>query len=172
MTRKTNTWVWVGAAILALVLVGGAAFSAGAWWLKREARQAGVDANSVQEDPADNGANHGIAAVGADQKLPAGVPVYPGAKLQTTYEVDGNGANGSGAYEYEFSTPDRPAKVLDYYHRSLEKAGMTLALNNHTADGGMLVAEDDAGRRSLRVIVDREGDKTTINLTARVKQLN
>jgi hypothetical protein len=102
--------------------------------------------------------------------VPAEVPVYPGAKVKSTFQVDGNGEKGQGAYEYEFTTLDAPAKILDYYHRTLEKAGMKLALQTHTADGGMLVAEDDANRRTLRVIVSRDADATTINLTARVKR--
>jgi hypothetical protein len=102
--------------------------------------------------------------------VPAEVPVYPGAKVKSTYQVDGNGEKGQGAYEYEFTTPDAPAKILDYYHRTLEKAGMKLALQTHTTDGGMLVAEDDANRRTLRVIVSRDAGATTINLTARVKR--
>jgi hypothetical protein len=112
-----------------------------------------------------------VVEVGGDaDKVPAEVPVYPGAKVQATFEVDGDGGKGLGAYEYEFSTPDPASNVLDYYHRTLEDAGMKLALNTHTADGGMLVAEDDPNHRTLRVIVRRDADKTTINVTARVKK--
>jgi hypothetical protein len=118
----------------------------------------------------DNG-RHTVVEVGGDaDKVPAGVPVYPGAKVQATFEVDGDGGKGQGAYEYEFSTPDAPSKVMDYYHRTLEDAGMKLALNTPAADGGMLVAEDDANHRTLRVIVRQDADRTTINLTARVKK--
>jgi hypothetical protein len=106
---------------------------------------------------------------GDADKVPAEVPVYPGAKVQSTFQVDGN-EKVQGAYEYEFTTPDAPAKILDYYHRTLEKAGMKLALQTHTPDGGMLVAEDDANRRTLRVIVTRDANGATINLTARLKR--
>ncbi|MBV8902291.1 MAG: zinc ribbon domain-containing protein [Acidobacteriia bacterium] len=120
----------------------------------------------------DENGKHAVVDLGPDaaNKLPAEVPVYPGAKVQATFEVDGNGEKGLGAYEYEFLTPDAPSKVLDYYHRRLEDDGMTLALNNHSADDGMIVAEDDAHRRTLRVIVSRDSDGTKINLTARVKR--
>jgi hypothetical protein len=111
-----------------------------------------------------------IGGSGDTAKVPAEVPVYPGAKVKSTFQVDGNGEKTLGAYEYEFATPDPPAKILDYYHRTLEQAGMKLALHTHTANGGMLVAEDDANRRTLRVIVTRDSDETTINLTARVKR--
>jgi hypothetical protein len=118
----------------------------------------------------DNGRKAVVQLGGDAEKIPAGVPVYPGAKVQATFEVDGNGANGQGAYEYEFSTPDAPSKVVAWYHRKLEEDGRKLALHNDSPDGGMLVAEDDANRRTLRVIVSRDSSGTTINLTARVKR--
>jgi hypothetical protein len=123
-------------------------------------------------EAADENGRHAVVDLGqnAANKLPAEVPIYPGAKVQATFEVDGNGEKGLGAYEYEFLTSDAPSKVLDYYHRRLEDDAMTLALNNHSADGGMIVAEDDAHRRTLRVIVSRDSDGTKINLTAWVKR--
>jgi hypothetical protein len=118
----------------------------------------------------DNGRKAAVQLGGDAEKIPAEVPVYPGAKVQATFEVDGDGANGQGAYEYEFSTPDAPAKVVAWYHRKLEEDGRKLALHNDSPDGGMLVAEDDANRRTLRVIVSRDTDGTKINVTARVKK--
>jgi hypothetical protein len=90
--------------------------------------------------------------------------------VQATFEVDGNGAGGQGAYEYEFSTPDAPSNVVAWYHSKLQEDGRKLALHNSSPDGGMLVAEDDANRRTLRVIVSRDRNGTTINVTARVKK--
>jgi hypothetical protein len=117
----------------------------------------------------DNGKKAVIEVGGDAEKIPSSVPVYPGAKVQATFEVDGDGANGQGAYEYEFGTADPPSKVVAWYHKKLEEGGMKLALHNDSPDGGMLVAEDDANRRTLRVIVSREAKGTTINVTARVK---
>jgi len=118
----------------------------------------------------DNGKKAVIEIGGDAERIPEGVPVYPGAKVQATFEVDGDGAKGQGAYEYEFSTPDAPVKVVAWYHQKLEEDGLKLALHNDTHDGGMLVAEDDANRRTLRVIVSRDANGTTINVTARVKK--
>ncbi|MBV9504520.1 MAG: zinc ribbon domain-containing protein [Acidobacteriia bacterium] len=101
--------------------------------------------------------------------LPSDLPVYPGAKVEATFEVDGNRESGEhGAYEYEFSTPDAPAKVMAFYERKLSGAGLHLALHNSTQKGGMLVAEDDDHHRTLRVIVSKESEGTTINVTARL----
>lgn len=118
----------------------------------------------------DNGKKAVVQLGGDSEKVPAEVPVYPGAKVQATFEVDGDGAKGQGAYEYEFSTPDAPSKVFAWYHTRLQEDGRKLALHNESADGGMLVAEDDANRRTLRVIVGRDANGTTINVTARVKK--
>ena len=112
-----------------------------------------------------------LEAGGEGVNVPANVPRYPGAKVQGSFEVDGNDkGDGGGAYEYGFSTPDAPAKVVAFYRQKLEEMGMKLALQNSTPDGGMLVAEDDANRRTLRVIVSRDSGGTTINVTARVKK--
>ncbi len=118
----------------------------------------------------DNGKHTAVEFGGDPDRVPADVPVYPGAQVRATFQVDGDGGKGLGAYEYEFSTPDTPSKVVDYYHRRLEDYGMKLVLNTHTTDGGMLVGEDDANNRTLRVIVSRDDKGTTINLTARVKK--
>jgi hypothetical protein len=143
---------------------------------RRSGKQITVTFDQVRKgnfrfEASDDNGRHTVLDFGGDGvKLPTDLPAYPGAKVQATYEVDGNGDKGQGGYEYEFSTPDAPSKVIDYYHRKLEDAGMTLALNTHTSDGGMLVAQDDAHSRTLRVIVSRDSHETTINVTARVKR--
>jgi hypothetical protein len=112
----------------------------------------------------------GGVETGEDIRVPAEVPVYPGAQVRSRFQVDGNGEGGAKGYEYEFTTADAAAKVVEYYSRKFETAGMKLALSKATAEGGMLVAEDDPNRRTLRVIVGKDGNTTTINVTARVKR--
>jgi hypothetical protein len=123
------------------------------------------------EADGDDGGKIRLEAGGDGVNVLANVPRYPGAKVQASFEVDGNDkGDGGGAYEYGFLTQDAPAKVIAFYHQKLEEMGMKLALQNSTPDGGMLVAEDDANRRTLRVIVGRDSGGTTINVTARVKK--
>jgi hypothetical protein len=108
---------------------------------------------------------------GSDAKVPADIPVYPGAKVQGNFSVTGNDANGQGsAAQYQFSTPDPPAQVLAYYHGKLEGSGMKLALNTNTTDGGMLMAEDDTRGQAITVIVGKSSEGTSISLTTRVKK--
>lgn len=118
----------------------------------------------------DNGRRATVQFGGDAEKIPAEVPVYPGAKVQATFEVDGDGGSAQGAYEYEFRTEDAPSKVFGWYHSKLQEDGRKLALHNESPGGGMLVAEDAPNRRTLRVIVSRDANGTTINVTARVKK--
>jgi len=105
-------------------------------------------------------------------KIPADVPAYPGATLVGTFAAPGNGADGQpGASQFEFSTPDPPAKVMDFYHHLLEQPGMRLALHTTTSDGGMFVAEDDTAHRTVNIIVEKGTDGTSIRVTLRPKRV-
>ncbi|PWU02742.1 MAG: hypothetical protein C5B51_20300 [Terriglobia bacterium] len=105
-------------------------------------------------------------------KIAADIPVYPGAKLEGNFSVTGDGGGGTGsAYQYTFSTPDSGRKVMSFYHNKLEDAGMKLSLTTNTADGGMIVAEDDARGQTVNVIVEGgSGGSTSIRVTMRVKK--
>jgi len=120
------------------------------------------------------GPDHERASIdvgGSGSKVPSDVPVYPGAKVEGNFSVNGNGAEGQGsAAQYQFSTPDAPSKVLAYYYEKLEGSGMKMALNNTTSDGGMLMAEDDARGQAITVIVGKNGDGTSISVTTRTKK--
>lgn len=120
------------------------------------------------------GPDHEKASIevnGSGAKVPADVPVYPGAKVEGNFTVSGGGPDGQGsASQYQFTTPDSPDKVLAYYHEKLEGSGMKLALNTTTNDGGMLMAEDDARGQAITVIVGKGSERTSISVTARVKK--
>ena len=47
----------------------------------------------------DNGRKATVQVGGDAEHVRADVPVYPGAKVRATFEVDGDGAKGQGAYE-------------------------------------------------------------------------
>src|SRR6202158_5531510 len=97
------------------------------------------------EAQGDDGKNATVEFNGASDKIPAEVPVYPGAKIEGTFSVTGDGGGGKGsAYQYTFTTSDPPRQVMSFYHNKLEDAGLKLALVTNTADGGMLIGEDDA----------------------------
>jgi len=125
------------------------------------------------EAQGDDGKNATVEFNGAADKIPAEVPVYPGAKVEGTFSVTADGGGGKGsAYQYTFTTSDAPRQVMSFYHNKLEDAGMKLALTTNTADGGMIVAEDDARGETINVIVEKgstEGS-TGIRVTTRTKK--
>jgi hypothetical protein len=157
VTFRQTFWPAISILILCLALLSGCA--------KRpeptanSAKDSGSVAGEVPDHPEPLGT------------VPADVPSYPAAKLVGTFTAPGNGADGlPGASQYEFRTGDAPSKVMDYYHRTLEHAGMKLSLHTTTADGGgMFVAEDGANRRTVNVIVERGADGTGIRVTIRKK---
>jgi hypothetical protein len=125
------------------------------------------------EAQGDDGKNATVEFNGASDKIPAEVPVYPGAKIEGTFSVTGDGGGGKGsAYQYTFTTSDPPRQVMSFYHNKLEDAGLKLALVTNTADGGMLIGEDDARGETVNVIVEKgqsEGT-TAIRVTTRTKK--
>jgi hypothetical protein len=121
----------------------------------------------------DDGKNATVEFNGASGKIPAEVPVYPGAKVEGTFSVTGDGGGGTGsAYQYTFTTSDPPRQVMSFYHTKLEDAGMKLALTTNTADGGMLIGEDDARGETINVIVEKGSSEgtTAIRVTTRTKK--
>ncbi|HEV3331849.1 MAG TPA: zinc ribbon domain-containing protein [Bryobacteraceae bacterium] len=110
-------------------------------------------------------------AGGADSKIPSDVPVYPGAKVEENFSVNGNSAEGQGsAATYSFSSPDAPSRVLAFYHDKLEGSGMKMSLNTTTSDGGMLMAEDDARGQAIVVTVGKSGGGSSISVMMRTKK--
>ncbi len=120
----------------------------------------------------ENGKRATMEFNGQNAKIPSDFPVYPGAKVEGNFSVSGDGGGPEGsAAQYSFSTSDPPRKVMAFYHEKLEDAGMKLALATNTADGGMLVAEDDARGRTVNVIVEAgSGGDTAIRVTLRGKK--
>ena len=97
-------------------------------------------------------------------KLPSWVPSYPGGKVQGTFSVTGTGSDGEGG-TFAVTTQDSAAKVLAYYQDTLKAQGMTIALNTTAPDGGMVVAQDDAKKQSVTVVVGSGSEGTTVNVT-------
>ncbi len=99
------------------------------------------------------GANAGTA--------PAWVPAYPGATTEggmTSQTPQGN------QNTFGFKTKDPPSKVISYYQDTLKAAGFTITnvMNSQSAgeSGGMVMAEDNANKRSLMITVSTENGET------------
>lgn len=110
------------------------------------------------------------ASEGSDVKTPDWAPVYPGAKVEGTVNLQsGEGEGGS----FHFTTKDPPDKVRDYYSAALKSGGMKVT-SNATEEGGgvtgaMVMGEDEARRRNVMVTIGKGGEGTTVNVVFSTK---
>lgn len=102
---------------------------------------------------------------GADNNMPAWVPVYPGSTPKGTFSAQAKGASQSG---FGFTTSDPPAKVMDYYKNQLTSSGFTISGTFSSPNGGLISAEN--GKRTLTVTVTASGNETSASLMAVEKE--
>jgi hypothetical protein len=101
-----------------------------------------------------NGEVANVEIGGGAGKLPSWVPAYPGARAQGNFTAKGMSADGMGeGGVVSFTTPDPASNVVSFYAEKCKDMGMTVALTDLTGQGGMMVATDEAGRRTLHVLV-------------------
>jgi hypothetical protein len=114
----------------------------------------------------DNGKTAVMEFGGGAAQLPGWVPNYPGSTGQATFSMRGSDANGSGqGGNYTFTTPDSPTKVMSFYQDKARDLGMKVNVTATTSEGGMIVATEEPGNRSLTVVVGSDSSKTTVNVT-------
>jgi len=99
---------------------------------------------------------------GADQ-LPSWVPAYPGAKVEGTFAMKGNGEQGNGG-SFGFSTSDGADKVISFYQDKCKELGLDVKMTTHTNEGGMIVAADGGETRTLQTIVSRSSGMTKVQV--------
>lgn len=108
---------------------------------------------------------------GAANDLPAWVPKYPGAANTGLFSATGTDGNDKGAGgSFTFTTSDNYHKVLDFYKDKAAELGMKVNMNTDTAVGGMIVAAEEADKRSLMVTANGDGGKTEASVTYGAKQ--
>jgi hypothetical protein len=100
-------------------------------------------------------------SMGGRAKVPAWVPEYPGSDPQSAFSAQGqDGVSGT----FTFKTRDPADKVTRFYQDQFQSAGLHITANAHSS-GSMLVAEDDAKKHSITVIVSAESSNTTVAVT-------
>ena len=99
---------------------------------------------------------------GADQ-LPSWVPAYPGAKVEGTFAMKGNGEQGNGG-SFGFSTSDGADKVISFYQDNCKELGLDVKMTTHTNEGGMIVAADRGETRTLQAIVSSSSGMTKVQV--------
>jgi hypothetical protein len=105
----------------------------------------------------------------AADKLPSWVPPYPGAKVEGTFAVNGNGDQGNGG-SFGFSTSDAPAKVMSFYQDKCKELGINIKMTTNTDKGGMIMAADEGEKRTLQVIVGNESGQTKVQVIYAMKK--
>jgi hypothetical protein len=99
-------------------------------------------------------------------KVPSWVPVYPGARAQGNFTAtgdDGSGRGAGGVVTYE--SPDAPEKVTEFFKDKVNSLGMKMVSEFASAEGGMMIAQDEDEKRTLHVSVGKTGSGSTIGVT-------
>ena len=101
--------------------------------------------------------------MGGKAKAPAWVPEYPGSDPQSAFSARGqDGDSGT----FTFKTRDSSDKVTKFYQDQLPSSGLKITSTVTTSgSGSMLVAEDDAKRHTVTVIVSADSNNTTVAVT-------
>ena len=100
---------------------------------------------------------------GGEGKLPAWVPVYPGAKAQGNLTAKGESADGTGeGGMVSFTTPDSRSRVTAFYQAKCNEMGMSLDLSQLGTEGGMIMGASEDKKRSLQVVVTGAGNGDTM----------
>jgi hypothetical protein len=103
---------------------------------------------------------------GGEGKMPSWVPVYPGAKAQgnMTAKGESDGGVGEGGV-VTFTTPDSPSKVREFYEAKIKAMGMNFDSSLVAGSGGMIMGEDEGGKRTLHVMVAEGSGDTNFTVT-------
>jgi major membrane immunogen (membrane-anchored lipoprotein) len=89
-------------------------------------------------------------------KFPDGAPQYPGSKITSTMNSNGDGKNSNMV---EIETNDQPADVLAFYKAKMIAAKRPIAGEVTTSPtSGMIMSGGD--KDSLMINVERKNDKT------------
>jgi hypothetical protein len=110
------------------------------------------------------------AGLGAPQNLPSWLPVYPGGKVQGTFDT--TNADGHSA-AFTVTTTDPVAKVMDFYKSQLESGGFKVDKTTFSAngqDGGTLSAKSSDDKRQANVLFGSANSQTSATVTYQEKK--
>jgi len=106
-------------------------------------------------------------SMGGDARVPAWIPDYPGSHPQSAFSAEGqDGERGT----FTFKTHDPSDKVSKFYQDQFQSSSMHITNNvsmNQGApgSGSMLVAEDNAKKHTITVIISADSRNTTVAVT-------
>ena len=109
--------------------------------------------------------------IGGRAKVPAWVPDYPNSNAQASFSAQSNEGNTG---TFNFKTSDSTDKVLKFYQDGFQSSGLKITSNMTHQEGqsttGILVAEDDAKKHTITVVIGAEGRDTTVAVTYAAKK--
>ncbi len=108
----------------------------------------------------------GSMKIGGNIKVPTWVPDYPASDPQGVFSAQGkDGDSGS----FAFKTRDASDKVIKFYRDEFESSGLkitsNLTGNSGSSSAGMLVAQDDAKKHTVTVIIGQDSGQTSVSVT-------
>jgi archaellum component FlaG (FlaF/FlaG flagellin family) len=110
------------------------------------------------------------AGVGAPQNLPSWLPVYPGGKVQGTFDT--TNAEGHSA-TFSVSSSDSVTKMMDFYESQLKSGGFKVDRTNFSAngqDGGTLSAKSADDKRQASVLLGSANGQSSATVTYQEKK--
>jgi hypothetical protein len=95
-------------------------------------------------------------------KMPPYLPLYPGAKVTTSFT--GSGKDGSGGM-IAFQVSAGTADVVNFYKQKATAAGMAQTMSAEMGDTTTYVAANDKTKQTVSVSATKGSDGTTVQLT-------
>jgi hypothetical protein len=118
----------------------------------------------------DHGGTATMQFGGSATNLPSWVPKYPGSESTSTFAVKGSGGDLADGGSFTFTTPDSSDQVLKFYRDKDQELGLKANMTTATPGGGMIMATEEGGKRSLTVIVDGHSGSTSVSVTYGMKR--
>jgi len=98
----------------------------------------------------------------ATAKMPSYLPLYPGAKVTTSFTGSGkDGAGGMVAFQVAASAAD----VVSFYKAKATSAGLAQTMSAEMGDTTTYVAANDKTKHTVSVSATKGSDGTTVQIT-------
>jgi len=108
----------------------------------------------------------GTLKIGGSFKVPTWVPDYPASDPKGVFSAQGKDADTGS---FAFKTRDASDKVIKFYRDEFESSGLKITSNVNTNNGsssaGMLVAQDDAKKHTVTVMIGQDSGQTAVNVS-------
>ena len=109
-----------------------------------------------------NGDSAQVVTGGGQVKLPAYLPLFPGAVVDSSMTANGGASAGNMVI---FHTGSKPDQVIAFYKQKAEGAGFASIFSNQAGDNMMFTAGKEGTEESLQVIATPADGGASVQLT-------